>query len=102
MKKIISIVLVFAVVSFGVPLAGAEIYRDLDPMVSPEPQEVLAEDSPVSNVVSTETAVKKEKKSETMKKEKAQKSSKKKSSAKSSKSGSKQSGKKTSSPKSGR
>ncbi len=107
MKRIVSALLVLAVTSLRTPCASAEIYQDLDPMVSPEAQVIVTSESPVasvaadraSNVVSTENIAKKEKKSEVSKKKKEKKGTKKKSSKKSSKSEEKQSQKKSSSGK---
>lgn len=99
MKKMMSAFLILGVMSLGAPCVSAEIYKDLDPMVSPESQEILAEEGSVSNVVSTESAIKKEKKSEGSKKEKVKKSSKEKASKKGAPSGAKKSPKKASSQK---
>ena len=107
MKEMVSAVLILMVISLGVPCSGAEVYQDLDPMVSPEAQATVTSESPVasvtadqtSNVVSTENIAKAEKKSEVSKK-KSKKNSGKKSSKKSSKSKEKSSKKKSSAKKS--
>jgi len=107
-KKMVSAVLILAVMSLGAPCASAEVYQDLDPMVSPEAQATVTSENPVasvtadqaSNVVSTENIAKTEKKSEVSKKKKSKKNSEKKSSKKSSKSKGKSSKKKSSTKKS--
>ncbi len=105
MKRVMSVLLILAVMSLGAPRASAEIYQDLDPMTPPEAQATVTRESPIasvaagqaSNVVSTENIAKTEKKSEVSEKKKAKKDTKKKSSKKSSKSKEKKSQKKSSS-----
>jgi hypothetical protein len=100
MKRMMVAVLILAVLSFWVPCAGAEISKDLDPMVPVELQttatnEGSVTDNPttaqVSNVVSTADATVSEKKVEEQKAGEKKKSKSKKGSA--SKSSSKKSGK---------
>jgi hypothetical protein len=86
-NKMVSI-LVLALLSLWIPNAKAEISEDLDPMLSPDPQAIVMEETSIdkaatdqaSNVVSTADATDSEKKVEGTKKEKSKKSSKKKSS----------------------
>jgi hypothetical protein len=87
MKKIISSIMIVALLGFWTPCASAEMSQELDPMVSPDPQAVAAEGTSVagttteqaSNVVSTADATAAEKKIEEPKKPKSKKASKKKS-----------------------
>ncbi|MDD5226693.1 MAG: hypothetical protein PHV97_05895 [Candidatus Omnitrophica bacterium] len=90
MKRIMSWVVIFAVLSLWIPCASVEISQELDPMVSPDAQATVTSETPAanvtadqaSNVVSTADAAKEEKKVEETKKEKSKKASKKKSSEK--------------------
>jgi len=101
MKRAIASILIFAVLSFWIPCAWAEISQDLDPMVPVDAQTTVAEEASVSgdstgqvsNVVSTADATAGEKKKvEETKHVKSKKSSQKKSSEKKNKkSGSKKS-----------
>ncbi|MFA7254756.1 MAG: hypothetical protein WC133_01490 [Candidatus Omnitrophota bacterium] len=90
-NKMVSI-LILALLNLWIPYANAENSQDLDPMVSPDAQATVTEDTSTgamtagqaSNVVSTTDTVTPEKKVEEPKKEKSKKSSKKKSSEKNS------------------
>ncbi len=90
MKRAITSILILAVLSFWIPRASAEISQDLDPMVSPDAQATVTDESLVGNRdaaqtshgVSTADTAAVEKKLEEPKKEKSKKSSKKKSSEK--------------------
>ncbi|MFH1208737.1 MAG: hypothetical protein V1673_04185 [Candidatus Omnitrophota bacterium] len=90
MKKAMISILILTVLGFWIPSAGAEISRDLDPMVSPEPQATVTSESPVSAMAAGQTSnavnevgtTKEKKKTEETKKKKAKKSSVKKSSSK--------------------
>ena len=56
MKKGMISILILTVLSFWIPSAGAEISRDLDPMVSPEPQATVTSESPVSAMTTGQTS----------------------------------------------
>jgi len=86
--------MIFALVSFFMPCAFAEVSRDLDPMMPADPQATVTDASSVNGVVSNETSnvvstadatAGVEKKAEKTKIEKKAKKSKKNSTAKSSK-----------------
>ena len=106
MKRKIVPFLILALLNLWLPYANAEISQDLDPMVSPDVQTVIANENPAENTdqmaagqtgnaVSDAGAVKAEKKVEEPKKKKTKKSSVKKSSSKKSKKTSSKKSKKT-------
>lgn len=93
MKSKIVPVLIFALLNLWMPLAGAEMSRDLDPMVPPDAQETMANENAVNitgaaqpeNTVNNADAPKNEKKVEGTSEKKTKKDSSQKSSSKKSK-----------------